>query len=591
MESTCCGWRKAESVVLPAMNRHRRRLLRFLRVVRDLPGSWLARRGARGLLRALVRAGGLRRAYGVLIDYTSLYPGEQARRYRRWIDATEAGSGGQPVRVVVAVSFRGLDDEQFGSIFANLIETTPCARVFVDVDPERHDSLGELRAHGVDAHPMAGECRLPADALGVVLPGRACCLHPNSLAAITRALDAGADLVYGDSDQIDAEGNRQLPYFKPDYSPDLLFHQDYMSDCVGISCRIWDGTWRFDNPYASVLRSVEAASCVEHLPAILSHALAGAVRTPPAPPDCLEPLLQRRYGSSARVEATPSGWRCRFGNGARAHVSVVIPTRDRIDLLAPCVDSLYATNAGSGFEIIVVDNGSREPETHEWLGRMERDRGDFRTLTADIEFNWSRLNNLAMADAAGDVFVFLNNDTVSMTDGWLARIAEYASREDVGVVGALLLFGDGTIQHAGVVVGYGGRAGHVYSGVRPEDASGAFVPPTVPRNVATVTGACLAVSRNVVETIGVFNEDYRIVGNDTEFCLRAHLAGLHNVYLPEIVLLHHESQSRGRSDPQSDNERLERFIAKHLPRDPYYNPNLTLSSLHPGLSVEVTSGT
>lgn len=577
--------------MLPAtLNRHRRRLLRFLRVVRDLPGSWRARRGARGLLRALLRAGGLRRAYGVLIDYTSLYPGEQARRYRRWIDVTEAGSGGQPVRVAVAVSFRRLDDRQFGSVLANLIEIAGCARVFVDIEPGRDDSLGQLRARGVDAHPMAGECRLPDDALGVVFPGPACCLHPNSLGAITRALAAGADLVYGDSDQIDMEGNRELPYFKPDFSPDLLFHQDYMSDCVGISRRIWDGTWRFDDPYASVLRSVEAASRVEHLPAILSHALAGAVCTPPAPPDCLEPLLQRRYGSCARVEATPSGWRCRFGNGAGTRVTVVIPTRDRIDLLAPCVDSLYATNAGDEFEVIVVDNGSSKRETRAWLERMERDCGNFRTLTADVEFNWSRLNNLAMAEATGDVFVFLNNDTVSMTDGWLARIAEYATRRDVGVVGALLLFGDGTIQHAGVVVGYGGRAGHVYSGVRPADVSGTFVPPTVPRNVATVTGACLAVSRNVTEAIGVFNEDYRIVGNDTEFCLRAHLAGLRNVYLPEIVLLHHESQSRGRSDPQADNDRLERFIAEHLPRDPYYNPNLTLSSLHPGLSVEVTSG-
>ncbi len=564
--------------------------MRFLRVVRDLPGSWRARRGATGLLRALLRAGGLRRAYGVLIDYTSLYPGKQARRYRAWIDVTETGSGSQPVRVAVAVSLRGLDDEQFGSILANLIETARCARVLVDAEPDRHDPLGELRAHGVDAHPMAGECRLPADALGVVFPGRACCLHRDSLGAITRALATGADLVYGDSDRIDLEGNRQLPYFKPDFSPDLLFHQDYMSDCVGVSRRIWDGTWRFDEPYASVLRLVDAASRIEHLPAILSHTLSGTRRTPSAPPDCLEQLLQHRYGCCARVEATPTGWRCRFGNSAVARVTVVIPTRDRVELLAPCVDSLYATNTGGEFEVIVVDNGSSERETRELLERMERDCGNFRTLTADIEFNWSRLNNLAMAEATGDVFVFLNNDTVSMTDGWLARIAEYATREDVGVVGALLLFGDGTIQHAGVVVGYGGRAGHVYSGVRPEEVSGAFVPPTVPRNVATVTGACLAVSRNVVETIGVFNEDYRVVGNDTEFCLRAHLAGLRNVYLPEVVLLHHESQSRGRSDPQSDNDRLERFIAEHLPRDPYYNPNLTLSSLHPGLSAELPSG-
>ena len=267
-------------------------------------------------------------------------------------------------------------------------------------------------------------------------------------------------------------------------------------------------------------------------------------------------------------------------------MTVVIPTRDRLDLLAPCVGSLYVTNAANQFDVILVDNGSRQPRTREWLSRMEGEHENFRVLAADIEFNWSRLNNLAIAEAAGDVLVFLNNDTVSTTDGWLARMAEYAMRKDVGVVGPLLLFEDGTIQHAGVVVGYGGRAGHVYSGVRPDDNSGIFVSPTVSRNVATVTGACLAVRREVIDTIGGFNEAYGIVGNDTEFCLRAHLAGFSNVYLPEVVLLHHESQSRGRSDPESDNDRLERFVADHIPRDPFYNPNLTLSSLHPSLSRE-----
>lgn len=451
------------------------------------------------------------------------------------------------------------------------------------------DSLGELSARGVEAHQMPaagpGPELLPVDSLGVVVLGRACCLHRDTLGAMTRALMAGADMVYGDSDRIDTKGRRQLPYFKPDYSPDLLFHEDYISDCVGISRRIWDGKWRFDDPYASVLRIAETATRIEHLPAVLSHAMAGRREPRAAPPACLEKLLRGRYGRDAGVEATPSGWRCRFRPEGQAQVTVVIPTRDRLDLLAPCVDSLYATNAVDGFDVILVDNGSRQPRTREWLSRMESERENFRVLAADIEFNWSRLNNLAIGEATGDVLVFLNNDTVSTTDGWLARMAEYAMRKDVGVVGPLLLFEDGTIQHAGVVVGYGGRAGHVYSGVRPEDVSGIFVSPMVSRNVATVTGACLAVSRDVIDTIGDFDEAYGIVGNDVEFCLRAHLAGFSNVYLPEIVLLHHESQSRGRIDPESDNDRLERFIADHIPRDPFYNPNLTLSSLHPSLSA------
>ena len=536
-----------------------------------------------------MRAGGLRRACGVLIDYTSLSPGEQFRRYRRWVEVAEAAREENPVKVALAVPFAGLDDGQREFVVANLSESARSAKVFVEAADSSSDSLGDLRARGVDAHPWAtltGAEALPSDALGIVFLGRARCLHPSSLGAITRAFEMGADIVYGDSDRIDTRGVRRLPSFRPDFSPDLLFHQDYVTDCVGMTRRIWDGQWSFEDPYDSVLRTVEVASRIEHLPAVLSHGLAETDTPPAAPPPSLAKLLRRRYGPCASVETTSSGWRCRFGTGGGAHVTVVIPTRDRVDLLAPCVDSLYATNAASEFDVIVVDNGSELAETRDWLKRTECERDNFRVMPADIEFNWSRLNNLALAEAAGDVFVFLNNDTVSKTKGWLARMAEYATRKDVGVVGPLLLFEDGTIQHAGVVVGYGGRTGHVYSGVRPEEASGVFVSPGVSRNVATVTGACLAVSRRVIDAIGAFNEAYRVVGSDTEFCLRAHLAGLSNVYLPEVVLVHHESQSRSRSDPPSDNELLERFIAEHIPRDPFYNPNLTLSSLHPSLPAE-----
>ena len=131
----------------------------------------------------------------------------------------------------------------------------------------------------------------------------------------------------------------------------------------------------------------------------------------------------------------------------------------------------------------------------------------------------------------------------------------------------------------------GARAMSIAASGRRKPAAYSFSP-GVSRNVATVTGACLAVGRDVVDAIGTFNEAYRVVGSDTEFCLRAHLAGLSNVYLPEVVLVHHESQSRSRSDPPADNDLLERFIAEHIPRDPFYNPNLTLSSLHPSLSAE-----
>ena len=563
------------------------RLARVTRVLLELPGALRAVGGGARLWRATVSAGGARNAYDVLYHYVALGPREQARRYRRWVARTEATPDEYPSNVILAASLRGLDERGFRLAVANIRASAGTATVVLDAPPPRlRQALDAFRGSGARALPNVDMADLViGDAAGIVFLRSGSCPRRDSLGAITRALDDGADVVYGDADQIDAKGVRGRPYFKPDFSPDLLFHEDYLSDCVAVSRRIWNGDWRFDDPHGSVLRLTQSAGRIDHLPIILSHAHIGAPRAPTPPPDCLGELLRSRYGPGASVDILPSGWRCGFARPSRARVTVVIPTRDRIDLLAPCVDSLYATNAEGGFDVIIVDNGSSKPETRDWLARMRRERRDLRVLAADIEFNWSRLNNLAIAEAGGDVFVLLNNDTVSKTRGWLARVAEYAMRDDVGVVGPLLLFPDGTIQHAGVVVGYGGCADHMFSGTSPAVDRLMFVSPRVPRNVSLVTGACLAVSRRVVDAIGLFDESYRVVGGDGEFCLRAHGEGLRNVYLPEIVLLHHESQSRSRVDPATDTERFRRLVADRMPRDPYYNPNLTLTSLFPSLSA------
>ena len=565
------------------------RLARGARVLLELPGTYRVVGGGAKLLRGMASAGSARNAYDVLYHYVSLGLREQARRYCQWVARTETTEDAYPANVILAASLDGLEDRHLRLTVANIRASVRGGTVILNAEtPRLQGALDALRVNGVRALPMAAMAdALIGDAAGIVFLGRGYCLHRNSLSAITRALDDGADVVYGDADRLDVKGVRGCPYFKPDFSPDLLFHEDYLSDCIGVSRRIWNGEWRFDDPHGSVLRMAVAARRIDHLPVILSHALTGGPKKPSLrPPEYLEELLRGRYGPAAGIEATPSGWRCRFRTAVPAHVTVVIPTRDRIDLLAPCVDSLYATNAGGVFDVIVVDNGSREPATREWLARVERDRADFRVLAADIEFNWSRLNNLAIAEAGGDVVVLLNNDTVSKTCGWLDRIAEYAMRDDVGVVGPLLLYPDGTIQHAGVVVGYGGCSDHLFNGTSPAVNRLMFVSPMVPRNVSLVTGACLAVSRKVIDSIGLFDEAYRVVGSDGEFCLRAHRMGLRNVYLPEIVLLHHESQSRSRSDPASDTERLRRLVADQMPHDPFYNPNLTLASLYPSLSAQ-----
>ena len=187
-----------------------------------------------------------------------------------------------------------------------------------------------------------------------------------------------------------------------------------------------------------------------------------------------------------------------------------------------------------------------------------------------------------MAQASGDVFVFLNNDTVPRSREWLARLADVAMRPDVGAVGALLLYEDGRIQHAGMVV-HGGRTEHLYRELIPGTVDQAFVSPFLPRNVVAVTGACMAVSRRSMQAVGRFDEDFAVIGNDVEWCVRAMVRGYLNVYLPDVVLLHLEMQTRRtethrRRDPASEAARLEALLLRHCREDPFCNPNLLAGS-------------
>ena len=406
-------------------------------------------------------------------------------------------------------------------------------------------------------------------------------LRNGALPVLAAALADGAEVVYGDADQIDAKGRRCRPFYKPDFSLDLFLYQDYLSDCIAVSRDFLDRAppWNFDDPHGTVLRWLPSVSRMEHLPQILSHALVTQPR-PQAPSPFLADFLRDRYGNDARVEPVATGrgtsmrWRCRFASTAHARISVIIPTRDRIDLLRPCVDSLYATSDGARLEVLVVDNGSSDPATRAWLGEAQRRFASLRVLSDPGDFNWSRLNNLGIAAGTGDAFVFLNNDTLAIEDGWLDRLAEYALREDAGAVGPLLLFADGSIQHAGLVVGHGDLADPVYRGTAAGFDDHAFVSPRLPRNVTAVTGACLATSCKTLETIGTFDENLALAG-DVEFCLRAHAAGLVNVYAGDVVVHHYESATIGRRSHGGDAHRLGRVVKATLPRDPFYNPNLT----------------
>jgi GT2 family glycosyltransferase len=268
-------------------------------------------------------------------------------------------------------------------------------------------------------------------------------------------------------------------------------------------------------------------------------------------------------------------------------VSVVIPTRDRPKLLQAAVSAVCEHGGTANIEIIIVDNGSVENKTAAVLESLANNRGAL-ILRDDGDFNWSRLNNLAVRHASGEMLLFLNNDVASTPSsyGWLDRLVAYAALENVGCVGPMLLYPDGTIQHAGVVIGMGRWADHIYKGADPDldwkDTP--FIPPKYPRSVLAVTGACLMVSSKNFKMLGGFDEAFQIVFSDVEFCLRAYKAGLTNLYAGDVRLYHHESKSRDpKVVPDSDfheaRGKLEPYRTEEC--DPYFHPRLDKFSNYP----------
>jgi GT2 family glycosyltransferase len=267
-------------------------------------------------------------------------------------------------------------------------------------------------------------------------------------------------------------------------------------------------------------------------------------------------------------------------------VSILIPTRDQGRLVERCVASLIGDSATTEYpnmELVLVDHESTEPRARAVIDALAADPAH-RVITFSGAFNFAAMVNRAAEAATGEVLVLLNNDTEAISPGWLTEMVGHLSRPEVGVVGALLLFSDGTIQHAGVHPGVGGLMGHGHKHRRGDDP-GYFGRLTVAHEVAAVTGACLGITRANWERLGGLDEENLAVAyNDIDLCLRARAAGLRVVFTPYAVLHHHESVSRGFDDDPARNERLAGEVAlmrerwgDQLDVDPAYNPNLTLS--------------
>jgi GT2 family glycosyltransferase len=429
-------------------------------------------------------------------------------------------------------------------------------------------------------------------------------LRPNALLEVAEVLAADPDigLVYSDEDKIDASGRRFDPYFKPDWDPDLLRSQNYLCHLTVVRTRLVREVGGFRRGFEGsqdhdlVLRCSErlAPEQIRHIPRILYHwrAIPGSTALSRDAKD---------YAAEAGLQAVAAQLE-RLGNGARAEalshghyrvawplpapppkVSLVVPTRDRVELLRGCVQSVLANTRYPAFELVVVDNRSTDPEALAYLDALSQHPG-VRVLRYDQPFNYSAINNWAVDRCDGAIIGLLNNDVEVISPGWLEEMVAHAVRDEVGAVGAMLYYPDDTIQHAGVILGVHGIAAHMYAG-RPRGFPGHGGRIRVAQRLSAVTGACLVVRREVFERAGGLDEALEVAFNDIDFCLRLRRLGYANVWTPFAELYHHESASRGSDEEGEKRERFVREIELMRERwdgllqdDPAYNPNLSLAS-------------
>ncbi len=402
-----------------------------------------------------------------------------------------------------------------------------------------------------------------------------------------------ADLVYSDTDEIDEKGSRSNPHFKPGWSPDLLLSNNYISslsvyrrsflDEIGGFREGFDGCQEYD----LVLRATERTGKIRHVPKVLYHrrAVAGLRTSPDGDKSrirdrtrqALSEALERR-GLEGSVEDgyLPEHFRVRLKIKGEPKVSIIIPTRDNVSLLKRCIESIERLTTYSNYELLIIDNDSSDEETLEYLASIP-----YRVVPFREPFNYSRINNFAVSHAEGEYVLLLNDDTEVISGEWLHAMLEHAQRPEVGAVGAKLIYPDGRIQHAGVIVGAGspweaGVAVHSYH-FYPSDSPGYAGTLATTTNYSAVTAACVLIRKSLYEELGGLDEEnLRVQFNDIDLCLRMRERGYYVVYTPYAELYHHESVSRKhwRLD-RAENLYMRERYGEVVDKDPYYNANFS----------------
>ncbi len=430
-------------------------------------------------------------------------------------------------------------------------------------------------------------------------------LAPDALLEAAMEINrSGADFIYTDEDYLDASGARVNPHFKPGFSPDLLLSHNYITHLVVVSRDLLDraGLLRPElsgaQDYDFVLRATEIAERVRRIPKVLYHwrmsdtSTAGRAGSKPRASErgveALRAALERRGRSAAVTVDTevPHFYHVRYALEAEPLISIIVPFRDRSDLLHCVIGDVLEKTTWSNYEIVGISNDSVEPETFEAMRDLSALDDRVRFVEYNMPFSYSAIVNHGAGLCTGEHLVLLNNDIRIMSTDWLQALLEHSRREEVGAVGGKLYYPDGRIQHAGIVIGIGGYAGHAHKGF-PSGHQGYFNRLRVVQNVSAVTGAFMMVEKRLFESVGGFDEErFAVACNDVDFCLRLRERGLWNVFTPHAEAWHLESASRGYEDTPEKKQRFARerqcFAERHRAvletGDPFYNPNLTTTA-------------
>jgi O-antigen biosynthesis protein len=429
-------------------------------------------------------------------------------------------------------------------------------------------------------------------------------LAPEALYEVAVLLNRhpSADMIYSDEDKLDAQGNRVQPFFKPDWCPDSFLSRMYtchlgvyrraVVEAIGGFRVGYEGSQDYD----LVLRFTEQTERIFHLPKVLYHwrahsgSVAGAQAAKPYATEAAKLALAeacQRRGEAVRAVVShpesPGVYTIRYQIQTYQRVSIIIPTRNFGELLDRCLESIFTKTTYPNYDVLVIDNGSDEVETLEVISHwQQREPNRFQSRLLDIPFNFSQLNNIAVGWTSGSYLLFLNNDVEVITPDWIEAMVEQAQRSAVGAVGAQLFYPDHTVQHAGVVLGIGGIAGHSHKYYAKGD-KGYLSQLISTNNYSAVTAACLMCRREAFLQAEGFDESLAVAFNDVDFCLKLTQLGYRNVYLPHVQLYHHESKSRGAEDTPYKQQRflreqqiMQTKWSNLLQNDPCYSPHLTL---------------